>query len=231
MAALPTSHRPVRPPNDSLFVHDCVDPLSAPNNHRLASDYPNELFAPLFVDFSPIDPWSNDDDPFSPADIDWEPDLPSYFPTYHAHPDMPPRRMVDGFVDLTGTSSPPRHQPTPPSEHRKRAREETPSRRGQERGQDASQSKRARRSPPQEINLVDVETDADLEAALRKQREEAVKNQSKADGEQPNTFSSMQCVICLDNPKDICYTPCARHWLLAKAKGPRCPAAQYVAHT
>ena len=46
-----------------------------------------------------------------------------------------------------------------------------------------------------------------IQDTLQKQREDAVKSQTKPE-EQPTTFNTFTCVICMDNPTDLTATAC-----------------------
>ncbi|KAF2026468.1 hypothetical protein EK21DRAFT_36858, partial [Setomelanomma holmii] len=111
-----------------------------------------------------------------------------------------PARLPNGYVDLTAT-------PDSPSQRRKR---ESPTP-----GPSAKRHKQAngtaakRESPePMKVEEVDLTDDkAPVQEVLQKQREDAVKAQTKVE-EQPTTFNTFTCVICMDTPTDLTATAC-----------------------
>ncbi|KAI9847007.1 MAG: hypothetical protein M1837_003363 [Sclerophora amabilis] len=139
------------------------------------------------------------------------PDLPSrqtqQTPPHSPSPSPSPAPQSSGFVDLTSTS-PLEHMPNPTTNKRRRSSLSDPS----------SSEKRRKLSPPgsptgqspetiEQVDLQDVDDDEDLSALLKKQREEQVKSQQKHD-ERPTRISSIQCIICLEPPKNLTSTNC-----------------------
>ncbi|KAL5119648.1 hypothetical protein ACEQ8H_002494 [Pleosporales sp. CAS-2024a] len=101
-----------------------------------------------------------------------------------------PARLPNGYVDLTSApDSPPRRRkpdsppPGPSSKRQKR--------------DDAT------------VDEVDLTDDKQpLHHVLQKQRPDAIKAQTTPDDE-PTTFNTLTCVICMDMPTDLTATACA----------------------
>ncbi|KAH4067818.1 hypothetical protein HBI70_108790 [Parastagonospora nodorum] len=120
-------------------------------------------------------------------------------PTTRANPQgSRPARLPNGYVDLTSDPvSPPRtrkrNSPEPgPSSKRQKRDDGTTSRRG---------------SGAMKMEEVDLTEEAPVQDVLQKQREDAVKAQTKPE-EKPTTFNTFNCVICMDMPTDLTATAC-----------------------
>lgn len=129
-----------------------------------------------------------------------------------------PGRLSNGYVDLTSphvdlttAESPPRRRkresPTPgPSSKRQRREQST--------AVDGPDSK------PANIESIDLSQDDTILDVLQKQRQDAIKSQAKPE-ETVTTFSSFNCVICMDRPTDITATACGMFSTLSG------PSSQY----
>ncbi len=196
--------------------------LSEPTSHT-QSPHPfadSHFFDDAFRQ-TPTPPLANFlDTILNPAQLDHGRYSPfDYRPSTHRQPvastdDMPPvtrprlnasqrpARLPNGYVDLTSVPD------TPPQPRRRESPSPGPSakRRKRDHGTD-----RKRESPePVAIEEVDL-TDEKLsiQDTLQKQRQDAVKSQTKPE-EQPTTFNTFTCVICMDNPTDLTATACGR---------------------
>lgn len=115
-----------------------------------------------------------------------------------------PARLSNGYVDLTNDSpdvttssrKTKRESPTPgPSAKRVRRNDGT-----------AAQQEAA--SPPATVEEIDLSDESQkVQDVLQKQREEAVKAQTQPE-ERPTTFTTFNCIICMDTPTDLTATAC-----------------------
>jgi L-lactate dehydrogenase len=111
-----------------------------------------------------------------------------------------PARLPNGYVDLTATPD------SPPQRRRKESTTPGPSAKRQKRA-DGTAAKRDSTEPTkmEEVDLTDDRQS--VQEILQKQREDAVKAQTTVE-EQPTTFNTFTCVICMDTPTDLTATAC-----------------------
>jgi hypothetical protein len=134
--------------------------------------------------------------PSPPAQRQMQSSLDDMAPNTRARP----ARLPNGYVDLTATpDSPPqrrkRQSPTPgPSAKRQKREDGT-----------AGKPEGAESLKVEEVDLTDEKST--VHEVLQKQREDAVKSQTKPE-EKPTTFNSFNCVICMDMPTDLTATAC-----------------------
>lgn len=123
----------------------------------------------------------------------------------------PDTEDLSDFVDLTADSSPPN---MPPSNSQRRqlpsrmARNTSsaPSNPPKRRKIEASQSSN-RADKIDEIDLRDVDDDAGLSKVLEQQRMATIKAQQEQ-ANKPVKLSTLQCIICMENMKDLTATHC-----------------------
>ncbi|KAF1849221.1 uncharacterized protein K460DRAFT_404456 [Cucurbitaria berberidis CBS 394.84] len=207
--------------HDPNFLDQVLPPFD-PSSHRASPyEYPfSDVFdGPYRPVPSPSPPLANFlDNILNPAGLDhnrfspfvYHPSPPRYFPT--TADDMPPTtrtrpqsaqrpaRLPNGYVDLTATPD------SPPQRRKRTSPTPGPSAKRQKRG-DATPAPRDNVEP---INVEEVDLTVDkpsVQEILQKQRADAVKAQAKPE-EQPTTFNTFTCVICMDNPTDLTATAC-----------------------
>lgn len=130
---------------------------------------------------------------------------------------MPLRRS--GVVDLTADSSP---QTVITSRKRLRNGIDSsggssgPSKRSKVATGSKISSPLAKDEEPEEVDLRDVESEAGVDEILRKSREDQVKSQ-RTESEKPLKFSTIQCIICMEPPTNLTFTPCGKLFLSVHA--------------
>ncbi|KAF2628325.1 hypothetical protein BU25DRAFT_339453 [Macroventuria anomochaeta] len=117
-----------------------------------------------------------------------------------------PGRLSNGYVDLT---SPHVDLTAPDSPPRRRKRESPtpgPSSKRQKR-EDGAGAEGSNSKSPAQIEEIDLSQDDPVLDVLQKQREDAIKSQTKPE-ETVTTFNTFNCVICMDRPTDLTATAC-----------------------
>ncbi|KAH7380202.1 hypothetical protein DE146DRAFT_287716 [Phaeosphaeria sp. MPI-PUGE-AT-0046c] len=207
------NHNPPRP-----SIYTVVAPVAAsdPPDYGHADD-PGFFDAPPHPSFldNILNPAGLDHNRFSP--FAYRPDSPpgrisyayAYAYTYPHTPEMPPStrahlprpaRLPNGYVDLTSAPE------SPPQRPKRQSPAAGPSAKRQKRAHGSASSRDASEEP--KIDEVDLTEDKDaVHQVLQKQREDAVKSQTKPD-EKPTTFNTFNCVICMDMPTDLTATAC-----------------------
>ncbi|KAF6222182.1 hypothetical protein HO133_001268 [Letharia lupina] len=123
----------------------------------------------------------------------------------------PDTEDLSDFVDLTADSSPPNMPPAnsqrrqPPS-RMSRNTSSVPSNPAKRRKTEASQSSNAAHTI-EEVDLRDVDDDTGLFKVLEQQRMATIKAQ-KEQANKPVRLSTLQCIICMENMKDLTATHC-----------------------
>ncbi|KAH7068431.1 hypothetical protein BKA63DRAFT_114173 [Paraphoma chrysanthemicola] len=118
----------------------------------------------------------------------------------HPHASSRPARLPNGYVDLTATPD------SPPQRRKRESPAPGPSAKRQKRA-DGTAAEQENKKPlkVEEVDLTDDQQP--VQEILQKQREDAVKAQTKVE-EQPTTFNTFTCVICMDTPTDLTATAC-----------------------
>lgn len=109
-----------------------------------------------------------------------------------------PARLPNGYVDLTS-------DPVSPPRRRKRESPEPGPSSKRQKNDHSTASKRD--SGAMKTEEVDLTEETPVQDVLQKQREDAVKAQTKPE-EKPPTFNTFNCVICMDMPTDLTATAC-----------------------
>jgi hypothetical protein len=180
-AALRPSPSPSPPPPN--FLDNILNPAGLSHNRYLPFGY--QLSPPTF----------------RPPYVTGH-DMP---PSTRAHPQAPsrPARLPNGYVDLTATPD------SPPQRRKRQSPAAGPSAKRQKRGDDTGAT--GDESEGARIEEVDLTDDKpSVHAILQKQREDAVKSQTKPE-EKPTTFNNFNCVICMDMPTDLTATACGAY--------------------
>ncbi|KAI9837288.1 MAG: hypothetical protein M1819_000362 [Sarea resinae] len=118
-----------------------------------------------------------------------------------SHPDTMPRTANKRTIAEVNASDP----ATPSKGKRRKA---TPSSSASNAaGRKASSQVPSNAASIEEVDLVDVDDDASLSAALQKQRADQIQAQRQK-GDESNRFGTMTCVICMEIPTDLTATDC-----------------------
>ena len=132
--------------------------------------------------------------------------------------DLPLHPTLSDFVDLTNANSPPDMPALGDKRRATTSRSTTASIVGSsnKRRKTAAGGKMEKPIKPEdtgieEVDLRDVDDDDGLSKALQKQQESVIKAQRDAECGKPTKLSGLQCVVCLDNVKDMTATQCGEY--------------------
>ena len=185
---LPTASRDNRLPPYS----GRVDPASSVFDTQDWSDWDNSLIPPLPPRPASRVSWGSND---------------SF--------DLPLHPTLSDFVDLTNANSPPNMPASGDKRRATKSRSTTASivgssnkRRKTAAGGKMEKSIKHEEPSIEEVDLRDVDDDDGLSKALQKQQESVIKAQRDAECGKPTKLSGLQCVVCLDNVKDMTATQC-----------------------
>lgn len=175
-------------------------PISVVPGHDPPSIIPRSSHSPLFTSSSSTFDTDRSDTPWADSDAD----------------------NLNDFVDLTQDSSPP-SMPQTARRTPRRSHHRTPANRSQHHSRDPSEpllnpakrrrtgnetSQQSKKSQTiEEVDLVDVDADDGLSKVLEQQRVATIKAQQEQAGK-PVKLSTLQCIICMENMKDLTATHC-----------------------
>lgn len=172
---------------------------------------------PSFLD-TILNPAGLDHNRFSP--FAYRPNSPPGRISYTYTPDMAPStraheprpaRLPNGYVDLTSAPD------SPPQRRKRQSPTPGPSAKRQKRSDGSAAQREVSEEPKiEEVDLT--EEKESVQEVLQKQREDAVKSQTKPE-ERPTTFNTFNCVICMDMPTDLTATACGMYNMRAQRGG------------
>lgn len=134
--------------------------------------------------------------------------------------DLPTNPTLSDFVDLTNANSPPnmasgtKRRPTASRSTTTSVAGGGPNKRRKVTAGVKKESARGVKNENlviEEVDLRDVDDDDGLSKALQKQQESVIKAQRDEECGKPMRLSGLQCVVCLDNIKDMTATQCGAY--------------------